>query len=278
MWCVCGLIVATFMVSSLGAAFSIMGIGALFSGAAIAVCAMAGSLELSKFVLAAYLHQRWSHIHKLMKTYLLVSVVVLSAITSMGIFGFLSNAYQSASAVLESETIKLDSLKVQQAHNLSEIARLNKMIEDIPINRVTKRLTARAEQEPAIHAYTKQNEQIEQQVTQANLRILEVKQKVGPLIYIARAFHMDLDSVVKYLILVFVSVFDPLAICMVVATSEAIASRSRSKDQKPVLTEQKPESKSHIHLVPMEETPGEHLAQVIQMRFADDDSPKRKVS
>jgi hypothetical protein len=262
-WCIVGLIVAALSVSTLGAAFSVIGLSALFSGAALAVCAMATSLEFAKFVLSAYLHQRWSVLNIIFKSYLTLAIVVLSLITSMGIFGFLSNAYQSSTAVLDSENIKLETLKNQKSRNATEIARITKGIEEIPATRITRRLKARTEAEPAINALTKQTDELEDKISESNLRILEVKQKVGPLIYIAKMFQVDIDSVVKYLIFVFVFVFDPLAICLVIATSEALNSRrtqNQSQNQSVVQNSDTP--------IKLPENP--QIDEVIQMRFADE--------
>ncbi|WP_413291331.1 hypothetical protein [Bdellovibrio sp. HCB337] len=231
LWVVIGLILATVSVSTLGAAFSVVGLAALFSGAVVAVMAMAASLELAKFVLAAYLHQRWTQLGTIFKYYLVLAIVILSTITSLGIFGFLSDAYQSATAALETEAVKLESLKTQQNSARAEIARLNKSVEEIPVSRVTKRMELRKEIEPEIATLTKQIESLEQQVTQSNLHTLELKKKVGPLVYIAKVFKMDIDTVVKYLILLLVCVFDPLAICLVIATSGALDTRRPERQQ-----------------------------------------------
>jgi hypothetical protein len=228
-WVIIGLIVSAACVSALGAAFSVVGLGALFSGAMIAVWAMAGSLEFSKFVLAAYLHQRWKELNIIFRSYLVFAVVVLSLITSMGIFGFLSDAYQSSSHEIEEVNIKIANLRSQQKLNESEIARLNKAIDEIPDSRVSKKIKARAEAEPRISALTKESEEIDRKIGTANLQLHEIKKKIGPLIYIARATNKDVDTIVTYLILVFVSVFDPLAICLVIATSEAVEARRRWK-------------------------------------------------
>ena len=278
LWLLIGLIFAAASVSVLGAGFSVLGIRDLFSGAAIAVMAMASALEFAKFVLAAYLHQRWKFLNFFFKSYLLVAIVILSVITSMGIFGFLSNAYQSASATLEAETLKMNNLRGQQARNDNEIARFNRAIDEIPANRVTKKMQARAEAEPAILALTKQSERIAAQIAQAELHILEVKQKVGPLIYVSRAFKVDLDEVVKYLILILVTVFDPLAICLVVATSEALESRRLARLQpktsaqaptvttQPIVTAVADGTAVPAADAAQAEPPGE----VIHMSFADD--------
>lgn len=225
LWVTIGLVIASVSVASLGAFFSISGLGALFSGAVVAVCLMAAALEFSKFVLAAYLHQTWLALNKVYRTYLVFAVVVLSVITSIGIFGFLSEAYQSASTVLEAETIKLDSIRNQQASITAEINRLNKSVEEIPEKRISKRLKSRAEIEPTILELNKKFNEGERLLTASNLKILDVKKKVGPLIYIAKSLDMNIDVVVRYLILILVSVFDPLAICLVIASTQAIGSR-----------------------------------------------------
>lgn len=219
---IASLIIAAACVSVLGAAFSVSGLARLFSGAAMAVALMASALEFSKFVAAAFLHRTWKQLNKIFRTYLFIAVVVLSLITSMGIFGFLSDAYQTSSVDLTSNTIKIEAMKGEEQRNKDELARINHGIEEIPASRITKKLLARKEAEPRIQWLTQRSDQIAEQIKQLELKTLDVKQKVGPLIYVARAFNQDVDTVVKWLILVFVSVFDPLAICLVVATGEAI--------------------------------------------------------
>lgn len=269
LWVLFGLIISAVSVSTIGAYFSVLGIAALFSGAALAVGAMATSLEVAKFVLAAYLHQKWQQVNVLMKSYLIVAIVVLSGITSMGIFGFLSEAYQSASTLLDAENIKMEALASQQKRAKEEISRINKNIDEIPSSRVTKRLQARAAAEPQIAALTNQINEIDSRISQSNLRILEVKKRVGPLVYIAKVFNQDIDTIVKYLIIVFVFVFDPLAICLVIATSDALRSQ-KSKPASETISVQNPyPDASHQ---PSDE------GDIIQMRFVDDpDDPDKNV-
>ncbi len=230
LWVVCGLAVSAVSVSALGAWFSIEGLGKLFAGAVMSVWAMAAALELAKFTIAAFLHQVWPRLNFLFKTYLLAATVMLSGITSLGIFGFLSDAYQESSTILETETIKLDTLKSNQTRLEQDIERINKSIEEIPDSRISKKMKARAEAEPTILELRKKQETITAEITQASLKVLAVKDKVGPLIYIARAFKVDIDSVVKYLIFAFILVFDPLALCLVVALSMALKLRREAKD------------------------------------------------
>ncbi|WP_413582115.1 hypothetical protein [Bdellovibrio sp. HCB288] len=230
LWVIIGLALSAIAVSVLGAAFSIAGLGKLFSGAVLAVWLMAGALELAKFVAAAYLHQTWKSINLVMKSYMVICVVVLSGITSMGIFGFLSDAYLISASTLEAESIKIDKLHNEQRFANAEIDRINRGIEEIPAGRITRKLQARAEAEPLIQQLKAQVNTLEGEIAQAKIKLIDEKQKVGPLIYISKAFNMEIDNVVKYLIMVFVAVFDPLAICLVIALSDAVVRRGR-KDQ-----------------------------------------------
>lgn len=285
LWCLSGLIVGAFAVSVLGAAFSIFGLADLFTGAVVSVMIMAGALEFSKFFIAAYLHQAWGRLRWVFKTYLFVSVVILSLITSMGIFGYLSAAYQESTAKLETENIKLASIKNDQARYTAEIDRLNRSIDEIPASRITKKMQVRKEAEPVIAELKTKINALAAQLTEAELHIVDVKKRVGPLIYIAKAFNVDIDSVVKYLILVFVTVFDPLAICMIIAVSESLESRQKAKlkaqtqSQTPYVAPTVVPTEPMADVIPVAQTtpavaPIEAAADVvnedIHMRFAKD--------
>lgn len=263
LWVIVGLALAATAVSTLGATFSILGLGKLFSGAVFAVWLMAGSLELAKFVAAAYLHQTWNQQKIIFKSYLVTCVVVLSLITSMGIFGFLSDAYNASSANLDAENIKLQRLQNEQAQAAAEVVRITRSVDEIPDRRISRRLKARAEIEPAILALKQKESQLDAQIADAKLKVLEVKQKVGPLLYISKAFSMDIDTVVKYLILIFVSVFDPLAICLVIALSDATRKRALgiSSEESLPRSEQEFSDLEQSETVPLS---------TLKMRYADD--------
>lgn len=283
-WIIVGLIISTVSVATLAATFSIVGLGALFSGAMLAVFAMAGSLEFSKFVLAAYIHQRWSDLNKVFRGYLVFAIVILSLITSMGIFGFLSDAYQSASTAIDTETIKLQAEKNKQLAYTNEIARLNRSIEEIPLTRISKKLRARKEAEPVILDLNTKFNASEKIILDMNIKVLEIKKKVGPLIYISKAFNADIDTVVKYLIFIFVLVFDPLAICLVIATTQALESRKLKSvkfvtsedvvENKPVqttaVTVTVPTTTTTETAVAAAEVAVAEQEDLIQMRYTDD--------
>jgi len=257
------LAISALLVSVLAATFSVSGLSRLFTGAAFAIILMGGALELSKFVAAAFLHRVWDRLNIFYRTYLLMSVIVLSAITSMGIFGFLSDAYQASSSDLQMYAVKISAMKDDQARNNAEIARLNHMADEIPANRVTKKIEIRNQIEPQLKEFFAKNEKAADEIKQMDLKVLEIKNKVGPLIYIAKAFNQDIDTVVKWLILVFVSVFDPLAICLVIATSEALRMRSLGYlDLPKSITQLGRKSKS-------KDNSSTSADQIVEMRFSE---------
>lgn len=257
---VIALAISALLVSVLAATFSVSGLARLFTGAAVAVTMMGAALELSKFVAAAFLHRVWNRLNVFYRSYLLLSVIVLSAITSMGIFGFLSDAYQASSSDLQMYAVKINAMKDEQARNNNEIARLNRSVDEIPANRVSKRLELRAQIEPQMKDLLSKNDKAADEIKQMDLKVLEIKNKVGPLIYIAKAFNQDIDTVVKWLILVFVSVFDPLAICLVIATSEALRMRSMGYLDFPKSVGSLLRQRDEKNLPPAD--------QVVEMRFA----------
>lgn len=268
LWITVGLVMAATAVASLGAYFSVHGLGLLFSGAVLAVWAMGAALEFAKFMLAAYLHQTWGTQNKVFRSYLSFAIVVLSIVTSVGIYGFLSDAYQSASTVLEAETVKIENIKSEQSLISAEINRLNKMIDEIPANRISRRLKARAEVEPTILELNAKYANAERNLASSNLKLVEVKKKVGPLIHIAKNFNMNVDRVVSYLILILVTVFDPLAICLVIAATHAMASRVRGARVSRMVDFADDEIKAAPAAVVKENEPNKDV--IVQMNFKDE--------
>ncbi len=216
------------VVSVTGAFFSISGLTKLFSGAPLAVMVMAGALELAKMVSASFLHRNWSKMHFIMKFYLSLAVGILMAITSMGIFGYLSYAYQNTSMELKNTMVQIDFLESQERKIKTEVDRLQKNLDEIPANRVTRRLEAQKELEPQFQALQKQSIEVQMKLRTENLKKLGFQMEIGPVIYVAELFGAKTDNVATYLIILFVFVFDPLAVCLVLATSFAVKQREES--------------------------------------------------
>lgn len=106
---------SAFFVAGCAAFFSIKGLVVLFSGDALAICIMASSLELGKLVAASFLHSYWKAVSKLLKLYLCLAVLVLMCVTSLGIFGFLTGAYQEHSTRVNTFDTKIAALTLEKA-------------------------------------------------------------------------------------------------------------------------------------------------------------------
>ncbi len=223
------LAIAAFLISAIGATFSIFGLTSLFAGAVVSVGIMAASLEFAKLVTAGFLYRYWGHIGPIMRNYLSVAVVILSIITSMGIFGFLSNAYQQSSMQYRRHKIDMDGLKAKETLIRDEITKIEKFINEIPSNRITKKFSMYEESRYRVQDLNTDNIEIQKQMQELQVKMLHVQTDIGPMLYVAEIVDVDVDTVAKLLILIFVSVFDPLAICLVFALSLAIRLKEKYK-------------------------------------------------
>jgi hypothetical protein len=212
-------------ISVVGAFFSVSGLMKMFAGAPLAVMAMAGTLEFAKVVTAGFIHQTWDDINKTLRLYLTTAVIVLVAITSLGIFGYLTQAYQETAQKLKAVELDLKYRNQDQMKIESESARLISDLNLIPGNRVSKRLEMQKQIDPELKRMREQLADLSQKIRELDLQKLEFESKIGPLIYVAKFFNKDSGAVAQFFILIFVMVFDPLAVCLVLATSYAVKRR-----------------------------------------------------
>jgi hypothetical protein len=250
---------------SLSAAFySVTGLSKLFAGASFQVLIMASSLEIAKLVIASLLYQYWGELNKFLRTYLTVAAFVLVLITSAGIYGFLSAAYQetAASAGIVDKEIELIDLKKgrfeeNRTYYLSEKEALDQSISDLraglannviqykdketgQIITTTSSSTRRALQKELDEAVESRNEisqkleVVTDSITSLEIKRLDVQSnsevaaELGPLKYISELTNTPMSKVVNILMLVIIFVFDPLAISLVIAANFAF-NRLRKK-------------------------------------------------
>jgi hypothetical protein len=224
------LAIAAVVVSVTGAFFSIAGLMNLFAGAAISVAIMAGGMEFSKFVVVGFIYRYWGHIHRPLRVYLIFSIVVLMVITSTGIYGYLSNAFQTATLGLHTRMMKIESLEKENTRILAHIQDMHGFIEAIPRSRISRKFEFQKEYEPKIRDLTARSEEILTQIDREKQEMLSSDTQIGPAVFLAKAFHTDVDSVVKFIILVFVSVFDPLAVSLVFSLNLLIRLREKYRN------------------------------------------------
>ena len=217
------------LIAGSAAAFSVYGLAKLFSGAFLSVVVMAGSLELGKLVTASFLYRYWNVINYFQKVYMTIATLVLIFITSAGIFGYLSNAYQGATLEFEKQSTELLTIE-ERIEQLDEDKvflkeELEQAISELPDNYITAKRNLREEYNPQITQINQ--ELLEYKTRRADLEIELVSTgvDVGPAIYLARTFGTDIDTVVKFFIFILIFVFDPLAVMLVIAYNQALLER-----------------------------------------------------
>ena len=224
------------LVAGSAAFFSVFGLSNLFAGAKLSVVVMAGSLEFGKLVAASFLYRFWDNINRLLKIYLVTGVIILVGITSAGIFGYLSNAYQGATINFEKQSTELlaleDRLDVLEEDSVFLKQELEDQVESLPENYITAKRNLREQYNPQIQVISNDILEVEGRISDLEIELIETGVDVGPAIYLAKAFETDVDNVVKFFIFILIFVFDPLAVSLVLAFNHAIEYEGRVKETK----------------------------------------------
>lgn len=225
------------LISSVGAIFSIVGLTHLFAGAPVSVAIMAGSLEAAKLVTAGFLYRYWGHIGRLMRSYLSVAVVALSMITSLGVFGFLNHAYQKSSLGSKSQELRMAQIRGENEGLRKQIAEIEAFIASIPASRISKKFALYDESRAKVGELNRKVFENLQAIQKLEVQHLDTQAEIGPLADVAEMTGVKIDAIAKLLILLFVSVFDPLAICLVFAWGLAVRLREKYRgDEKRIGT------------------------------------------
>ena len=244
-------------VSTSAAFYSVSGLSKLFAGASLEVIIMAGSLEFAKLVTASLLYQYWDTINKTLRTYLSIATVVLVLITSMGIYGFLSAAYQETYSKLSTLENQKGFIQKKVDFYQNDVTRYDKEIERISSNistlsnakassiqvrdtsvsggiRTTISTTELRMAQNRINI-EEENRKLAQEkrsivsdsLQKFQLQVLkldnnnEVAGELGPLQYLSSLTGYSMDKIINVLLLIIIFVFDPLAISLVIATNFA---------------------------------------------------------
>jgi len=244
-------------VSASAASYSVFGIMKLFAGASLAVGIMAGSLEVAKLVIASLLYQYWSELNKVLRTYLTIAAFVLILITSAGIYGFLSSAYQETAnkaSIVDQQILTLETKKklyeetregiYKEKQSLSGLKEsLSKgsttQFTDRNGNLVVRSNNASIKQ---IESASKSDEKLSGKLDVINdsifsleNKILEVKtnstvsSELGPLKYLSGLTGQPMDKIINWFLLIIIFVFDLLAIALVIAANFAFGRKEQQK-------------------------------------------------
>ena len=259
---------SSLFIATCAAFFSIVGIGMLFSGSAVAAMIMASSLELGKLVATSFLYRYWNKTKTFLKLYLTTSVIVLMIITSLGIFGYLSSAYQQSSIenqlieqkiqLIEEQKISIKDkiftskgriANVTQLRNSQE-TRLSQSMTNVLIARnpiqlrqvqqQTQELIEQSEKDlegetVKIQKSTEELQQLDNQITALKLESGS-KKDIQTFKFVADEFGVSINKVVKWFIIALIFVFDPLAVCLLLAYNTAISTRTPIASEKKIVT------------------------------------------
>lgn len=206
-------------ISAVAAYFSVAGLIAIFAAAPIPIAIMGCSLEAAKLVTASWLYRNWAAAPSLIKIYLSLAIVVLSLITSMGIFGYLSKAATEHTSVAGSNQINIEILNQRELVVKSRIEFILKQDNKTTFasNRINRDLNEAQKELKGI---------IEEKSA-----LLQVKNKIdtelGPLKYITEFFYGKsdekmIDRAIRWVIVLLIFVFDPLAILLTIAANMSL--------------------------------------------------------
>jgi hypothetical protein len=246
-------------VSASAAFYSVSGLSKLFAGASLEVIIMASSLEIAKLVIASLLYQYWGSINKGLRAYLTVAAGVLILITSMGIYGFLSAAYQETANKETVVTQQITALETKKA--LYEETRDNLLADRKSNNELRGTLSKGSTTQYTdkkgnlvvrtnnaairnLESTAKENERLATKLDVVNdsifaleTQILETKvnseaaSELGPLKYLSELTGVEMNRIINWLLLVIIFVFDPLAIALVIAANFAFAQLRPKKEE-----------------------------------------------
>ena len=281
---------AALSISISAAFYSVSGLSKLFAGAEFAVILMAGSLEFAKLVTASLLYQYWDTINKTLRTYLSIATIILVLITSMGIYGFLSAAYQetySKLSVVENQKgfiqQKIDFYQNDVTRYDTEIERISSnistlsnakassiQVRDTSVSggfRQTISTTELRMAQSRINTEEENRKLAQSKRTIASdslqkfqLQVLEldnnteVAGELGPLQYLSSLTGYSMDKIINVLLLIIIFVFDPLAISLVIAANFAFDKAYPKKKYKENLYKEKVEIKDNSSIWPEDYT------------------------
>jgi hypothetical protein len=229
------------LLESLGTWISIIGLSGLFSANPI-IIALAAALDVGKVVTVSFLYKRWTTAPALLKVYMGLASIVLMAITSVGAFGYLSGAFQGAIQDTKKHEVLVNSMTQERARLEIRKKEIDAQIANLPSNSVRGRqrlIRTFKEEADKVNARL---ESLDAEIPKLQVQQIATHTHTGPIVYIAQAFDVSLENAAKYIILIIIVVFDPLAIALLVAGNFLWETRPRRNipEAQPAIAAQMP--------------------------------------
>jgi hypothetical protein len=243
--------------SAIAAYYSVIGLMAIFAASPIPIAIMGGALEFSKLIAASWAYKNWKVAPKFLKYYFTVAVMILMLITSLGIFGYLSKAHNDQSLVSGDVSAKIEmideKIKVEKDNidvNRKTLKQMDESVDQVMVRSTNekgaeKAASLRKAQQAErgrllkeIETYNKRVSTLNEERAPIATEIRKVEAEVGPIKYIAALIYGDsvdsslLDKSVRFVIILLVLVFDPMAVLLVIAGNFSLRQIAREKEEK----------------------------------------------
>jgi hypothetical protein len=231
------LAITTFCIAASAAFFSVFGMMQTYSAIAIPILIMGASLELGKLMTASVLYRMWSKL-KSLRIYLILALAGLMLMTSLGIFGYLTAGYQKDSVPMEQINQKLDIDKQEITRLIDRKKEIDAQIAKLPNNFVSSRQKLMDSFAPELKNIGPRIEELQKEIGEYQTKKIDTEAHIGPIMYVAKIFGRSPDESVFWFTLLIMSVFDPLAVALTLATNMAIKHRREEQTKLAADTEQ----------------------------------------
>jgi hypothetical protein len=243
-------LLAGLLLSGTAAYYSIIGLIAIFPGAVFAIALMGSSLELAKLVAASWLYRNWDIAPRFIKIYFIFAIIILMGITSLGTFGFLSKVHLETSIGMADNSIEIARIENQIVSEQRQLDNAQRSIETLD-GMLSMNFNA-AETNRIRNSQRQERQELNQLIKDSSARIadlntqlvplkrenIEVEAKIGPLKYIAELIYGDnakdyFDDAVRFVIILIVLVFDPLAVLLLIAANVSFMHARKNDEEEP---------------------------------------------
>ena len=241
--------ISAFLIESIGSYISIVGLSALFSTNPV-IITLALSLDIAKVITVSFLYKQWKNIPRTMKYYMTAAAAILMIITSSGAAGYLSAEFQKAIIPTKGSEIQVKAMTEEKTRLESRKVEIDKQISQLPPENVRGRQKLQKQFAGELDHINTRIVEIDQELPKLQMEQVDVNAHAGPILYIAQAFDTTVESAVKYVILLIIFVFDPLAVALIIAGNFLID--QKRKEEKDSINAKLDEIKSEVQHIEKE--------------------------
>lgn len=222
------LAITAIVIAGSAAFFSVYGLAQVYNAAMVPVIIMGAALEAGKLIAASFLYRNWNKIGLIFKSYLVAAVLMLMLITSMGIFGYLTAAYQKDTIPLKDRDQQISLYEDELTISQSRKEAMDVQISQMPATYVSAKQKLIATFQPEYEKLNPRINFLTTELQKLKQEKITVETKIGPIIFIAQALGKEPDIAVFWFTLIIILVFDPLAVALTIAANMTINDLKRN--------------------------------------------------